>query len=79
MGASVFDAADVGGGFPDLVVGYKGRTYLFEVKGPQGRMSESQETFRGRWRGGPLIVVKTREEALAVLGIRCVPNLLLDV
>lgn len=79
MGATVCDTADLGGGFPDLVVGYKGRTYLLEVKGPRGRLGASQDVFRGRWRGGPLLVVRTRAEALEALGIRCVPDLLLDV
>lgn len=79
VGATVFDTADVGGGFPDLVVGYKGSTYLMEVKGPRGRLGASQDAFRDRWRGGPLIVVRTRGEALQALGIRSVAHLFLDV
>ena len=69
MGASVVDTADVGDGFPDLVVGYQGRTLLLEVKGPQGRLRASQEAFCRRWRGGEYRVVKTVPEALAALGI----------
>lgn len=79
VGATVFDTADVGGGFPDLVVGYKGQTYLFEVKGPRGRLRASQTSFHDTWRGGPIVVVRTRGEALGALGIRCGPDLFLDV
>lgn len=79
VGATVCDTADLGGGFPDLVVGYKGRTYLLEVKGPRGRLEASQDAFRLRWRGGPLNVVRTRGEALDVLGVRGVPDFVLDV
>lgn len=79
VGATVIDTADVGAGYPDLTVGYKGVTYLFEVKGPTGRLRPSQDAFRDNWRGGPLIVVRTRGEALGALGIRCSPHLFLDV
>lgn len=33
-GVYVFDTSAVGGGYPDLNVGYQGRTYMFEVKDP---------------------------------------------
>lgn len=31
-GVSVFDTHTIGGGFPDIVVGYRGKNYLFEIK-----------------------------------------------
>lgn len=63
VGATVVDTADMGDGFPDLVVGYKGVTVMFEVKGPQGRLTEHQVAFQGAWRGGPLFVVRSPQEA----------------
>lgn len=69
-GASVFDTGDVGGGFPDLVVGWRGQTYLIEVKRPKGgKLTTKQVAFAAGWRGAPWIEVKSRAEALAVLGI----------
>ena len=63
MGASVVITADVGGGFPDLVVGWGGETYLVEVKN-RTKLSESQRRFREKWRGGEIIVVRNVEEAV---------------
>lgn len=65
----MFDAADVGGGFPDLVVGFRGRTYLLEVKRAKGKLRASQVAFRDSWRGGPLVVVRTAAEALRAIGL----------
>lgn len=59
LGASVFDCADVGGGFPDLVVGYRGLTYLIEVKSSRGKLRESQHEFAAGWRGGRVYVVRS--------------------
>jgi len=61
LGASVVDLADVGGGVPDLLVGYLGRTVLVEIKNPATRygrdgLSASQREFRAGWRGGRNIV-----------------------
>lgn len=69
VGASVFDCADMGGGFPDLVVGYRGRTYLMEVKGPKGKLSPSQVAFSAGWRGDKVLMVRTRAEALRAIGL----------
>lgn len=69
VGASVIDASAIGGGFPDLVVGYKKRTFLLEVKNPKakGKLNELQEIFFATWRG-QVAVVNNLEEALAVIG-----------
>jgi hypothetical protein len=56
-------------GVPDLLVGYQGVTYLMEVKGPKGRLSDAQVAFHAEWKGGPLVTVRTAPEALAALGI----------
>lgn len=53
---TVHDASGAGDGFPDLVVGYKGRNYLFEVKDgskpPSSRkLTPAQEKFSIPWQG----------------------------
>jgi hypothetical protein len=69
--ASVFDASACGEGFPDLVVGWRGRNYLFEVKNPDVRpsgrkLTEPQEAFHGSWQG-QVHVVHSAAEMLAVM------------
>jgi hypothetical protein len=73
VGAFVFDAALVGGGFPDLIVAYRGVVHLVEVKNPEnsyGRkgLSKNQLRFDAAWQGAPVNVVWTVEEALKVIG-----------
>lgn len=67
-GCSVCDMAAVGDGFPDLVVGRGGRTYLLEIKAEAGRPTEAQIDFIAHWRGGPLSVVRSLDEALRIVG-----------
>jgi hypothetical protein len=72
VGATVQSLASVGGGCPDLLVGYRGRTYLLEVKDGAKRPSSrrlrpGQETFRDRWRGATVATVHGPEEALQVV------------
>lgn len=56
-------------GAPDLLVGHAGRTYLMEVKAKKGRRLPSQKHWWANWRGGPLVEVRTIEEALAAIGL----------
>ena len=58
----------------DLLVGYKGRTILMEVKLPKGprggdpsELTDDQVRFFHAWRGGWLSVVRSGNEALLVL------------
>ena len=72
-GASVAITSTAGQGFPDLVVGYRGVSYLIEVKDgelpPSARkLTTAQVKFRDNWRGH-YAVVKSVEEALAVIGV----------
>jgi hypothetical protein len=60
-------------GAPDLLVGRAGRTYLLEIKSGGGRLSASQFAWHRRWRGAPVVVVRTIEEALTAVGVRVAP------
>lgn len=65
---------------PDLIVGHRGVTHIMEIKRPHGvrggssqkgqRLSEGQELWRDRWRGSPVHVIRTLDDALQVLGIK---------
>lgn len=71
IGCSVADTSRVGGGFPDLVCGYRGRNYLIEVKDgkkpPSGRrLTDDQVKFVQQWRGY-WACVQSVDEALEVV------------
>jgi hypothetical protein len=56
----------------DLIVGYKQRTVLLEVKDgnkpPSARkLTENEQKFHDNWTGGPLFIVTCVDEALATL------------
>ena len=59
--ATVFDASGAGRGFPDLVVGFKMRNYLFEIKNgnqvpSRRRLTAAQVGMHGNWQGQVAIV-----------------------
>lgn len=71
LGCDVRSTASVGAGFPDLVVGLAGRTYLVEVKdgrkAPSARrLTPLEEKFREGWRGG-WHLVECREDVVALV------------
>jgi len=51
----------------DLIAGYRGRTYLIEVKTARGGLRPSQRTLRDTWRG-QYAIVRTADEALKAIG-----------
>lgn len=68
IGASVSITSAIGKGFPDLVVGFKGRNYLVEVKTPKGKLTEDQYAFAGNWKG-QIAIVRGIVDAADLLGI----------
>ena len=52
----------------DLLVGWKGINYMFEVKGPSGVLTPKQIVFHDEWLG-TIFTVRTLDEALETLGI----------
>lgn len=75
VGASVMDTSDVGGGMPDLVVGFQGVNVVMEVKNPKNRygrqgLTKRQQKWADAWNGSPVVVVYTVEDALRAIGIK---------
>lgn len=73
VGATVLDLSAVGGGCPDLLVGYRGHDLLMEVKDgekkpSQRRLRPNQVEFCERWRGKEPVKVETVDEALRIIG-----------
>lgn len=75
VGATVTSLATVGNGCPDLVVGFRGRNYLLEVKPPGGvrggvsrqTLTEAERDWHRTWRGQRAIVTSV-EQALYAIG-----------
>ena len=81
IGCSVH-IVDQGDGLPDLLVGFRGETLLVEAKNPndkagappggerhkgRGRRTAAQVKFREGWKGRPIIVAVSPEEAVAAV------------
>lgn len=69
MGASVLSLAAVGKGCPDLVVAFRGRTYLAEIKNGKlvgWRLTNAQKRFRATW-NAPIAVLDSVDTAVAWL------------
>ena len=54
--ATVFDASGAGRGFPDLVIGWRGKNYLFEIKDPEKPpsargLTDVQKEMHTNWQG----------------------------
>lgn len=69
IGCKVYVASSFGQGFPDLIVGHRGRLMLLEVKDgdkpPSARkLTPDQVRFHAEWTGLPLYVVDSVEAAI---------------
>tara|TARA_R110002051_G_scaffold154782_1_gene226938 strand:- start:3355 stop:3657 length:303 start_codon:yes stop_codon:yes gene_type:complete len=68
---TVFDASGAGRGFPDLVVGFKGRNWLFEVKNlnmvpSRRRLTAAQVGMHSNWQG-QVAIIHSAADILAVM------------
>jgi hypothetical protein len=73
-GAYVLDMSHVGRGFPDLIVGFRSKTILVEIKNPKtayGRkgLNKNQIKWKEQWTGGTYAVVDSPEQALKAIGV----------
>lgn len=66
-GATVQDLSKVGGGVPDLLVGYGGKNYLIEVKdGVKSKLNDNQVKWHGKWLGQVDVIHSTEEVVLFI-------------
>lgn len=54
-------------GCPDLLVGFRQRTHLLEVKEPGKKLTPDQTEWHGYWQGAEVHVVHDLREAISVL------------
>ena len=64
IGATVVLLHKVGSGVPDLLVGFRGVTYLLEVKQLKGKPNLLQERWYREWNGRAPVIVKTIDDAI---------------
>lgn len=74
VGALVQHLHTVGGGCPDLLVGYRGKLFLLEVKDgrkpPSAReLNDAEISWHRRWAGYPVHTVTSPLEALKAIGV----------
>jgi Holliday junction resolvase len=69
VGASVYSLSTVGGGVPDLLVGFRGVNYLIEIKSKYGTFTPDQTEFYALYRGA-FVVVRSVSEAYAAIGVK---------
>ncbi len=73
VGASVGITSMVGSGFPDLVVGFRGRNFLFEIKDgskppSKRKLTPDEQEFFDTWRG-TVFIANDVNEALSIIGV----------
>lgn len=71
MGVSVAVTHIVGKGFPDIVCGFRGNNWLFEIKNPDKKPSERKLTgdepeFHLLWKG-QIDIIETAEDAMRIM------------
>ena len=70
FGATVVDLSGVGKGCPDLLIGFKGTTYLIEIKkDSKAKFTPQQLQFNELWAGGVIARIQTINEAIALLKV----------
>jgi hypothetical protein len=73
VGASVTPTHEIGRGFPDLAIGFRGVTYLAEVKDgskpkSRRRLTPDEAEWHSTWRG-QVAIVETVDDALKLIGV----------
>lgn len=67
-GVSVIDISSFGGGVGDLLVGYAGKNFLFEIKNPDRKIvyTSAEEVFRRSWFGNHF-TIQSFDDAIKIL------------
>ena len=68
VGATVQDLHEVGGGCPDILIGYKGVNYLAEIKTAKGKLNAKQVRWHRYWQGQK-IILRSEADALQLIGV----------
>lgn len=69
-GATVQKLDGVGGGCPDLLIGYLGKNILVEVKMPNGTLTDAQWKWHDNWEGECYIAEYTTDVKDILSGLK---------
>jgi hypothetical protein len=77
-GLSVADTANLGDGFPDLVIGYRGVNLLVEIKDgskvpSKQKLTESEQKFHNGWNGQVCVALTVDDVLNAIQQIKMNP------
>ncbi len=67
VGAEARSVAALGSGMGDVLVAFRRRLFLLEVKTTRGQLTADQMTFHQRW---PVSIVRTVDDALDAIGAK---------
>jgi hypothetical protein len=68
LGASVIDLSTVGRGCPDLLIGYRGKSVLVEIKSSEkATYTEPQIKFMQTWKGGAVSRIDSVDAAIRLI------------
>ncbi len=65
-GCSVQSLATIGNGCPDILVGYKGYNFVFEIKTEKGKLNQRQKDWFHQW-DGEVMVIRSIYDALEIM------------
>ena len=71
VGATVTVISGFGHGVPDLLVGYRGKNYLLEVKTETGEFTKREKEWFGEWQGQASVVRNITEALWEIGAIEC--------
>ena len=67
VGATIQSLASVGSDCPDLLVGFRSRNYIIEIKSAKGKLRPGQRVWMEGWKG-QACVAHSPDEALRSIG-----------
>lgn len=73
LAISVAITSGLGGGFGDIVVGFRGKNYIIEIKDgskppSKRKLTKAEKDFHDGWRG-QVDVAKSLDDVLAIVGV----------
>ncbi len=66
IGCSVQSLASLGNGVPDIIVGYQGINWFFEIKTLKGKLNDRQVKWHGLW-DGQVDVIRSVYDAMDIM------------
>ena len=71
LGCTVFPTSNLGSGFPDILVGFRGHNWLFEIKDSnqppsKQQLTDDEKDFHAAW-NGQVAVITSAEDAMDIM------------